>query len=144
MRNESMNQIKTLNPALIGIASQTAFMPTHSRPDDQVFTFAYTITISNAGDVPVQLLSRHWIITDANDEIQEVRGEGVVGEQPIIRPGRYFRYTSGATLATPVGYMRGEYTMILHDDDRVSDLSEQLAFDVEIPAFTLHTPTSLN
>lgn len=144
MCNENMNQIKTLNPALIGIATQTAFMPTHSRPDDQVFTFAYTITISNAGDVPVQLLSRHWIITDANDEEQEVRGEGVVGEQPIIRPGRYFRYTSGATLATPVGYMRGEYTMILHDDDRVSDLSEQLAFDVEIPAFTLHTPTSLN
>ncbi|MEE4278861.1 MAG: Co2+/Mg2+ efflux protein ApaG [Halieaceae bacterium] len=139
-----MSQIKTLNPALIGIATQTTFMPTHSRPEVDIYAFAYTITISNAGDLPVQLLSRHWVITDANDEVQEVRGEGVVGEQPIIRPGRYFRYTSGATLATPVGYMRGEYTMILHDDDRITDPTEQLAFDVEIPAFTLHTPTSLN
>ncbi len=139
-----MSQIKRLNPALIGIASQTTYLPTHSRPDDGHFTFAYTITISNAGDVSVQLLSRHWEITDANNEVQEVRGEGVVGEQPIIRPGRYFRYTSGATLATPVGFMRGAYTMILHDDDRSGDPGEQLAFEVEIPAFTLHTPTSLN
>ena len=139
-----MSQIKTLNPALIGISTQTAYLPTHSRPDDEVYAFAYTITISNAGDVPVQLLSRHWIITDANDDVQEVRGEGVVGEQPIIRPGRFFRYTSGATLPTPVGFMRGEYTMILHDDDRITDPAEQLAFDVEIPAFTLHTPNSLN
>jgi len=139
-----MNQIKTLNPALIGISTQTAYLPTHSRPDDDVYAFAYTVTISNAGDIPVQLLSRHWVITDANDEEQEVRGEGVVGEQPIIRPGRYFRYTSGASLATPVGYMRGEYTMILHDDDRSVDPSSHLAFEVAIPAFTLHTPNSLN
>ena len=139
-----MSQIKTINPALIGIATQATYMPTHSQPEDETFTFAYTITISNAGDAAVQLLSRHWVITDANGEVQEVRGEGVVGEQPVIRPGRFFRYTSGATLATPVGYMRGEYTMILHDDDRVADPSEQLAFEVEIPAFTLHTPTSLN
>ncbi len=139
-----MTQIKTLNPALIGIASQTTYLPTHSQPDDGQFTFAYTITISNAGDVSVQLLSRHWEITDAHGNVQEVRGEGVVGEQPIIRPGRYFRYTSGATLPTDVGYMSGEYTMILHDDDRIADPSEQLAFEVKIPAFTLHTPTSLN
>jgi ApaG protein len=139
-----MSQIKTINPALIGIATQTAYLPTHSQPEDGSFAFAYTITISNAGDVAVQLLSRHWVITDANGEEQEVRGKGVVGEQPVIRPGRFFRYTSGATLATPVGYMRGEYTMILHDDDRITDPSEQLAFEVEIPAFTLHTPTSLN
>lgn len=139
-----MSQIKTFNPALIGIATQTAYMPTHSRPDDDVYAFAYTITVSNAGDVSVQLLSRHWLITDAHGEVQEVRGRGVVGEQPVIRPGRYFRYTSGATLPTPVGYMRGAYTMILHDDDRASDPGEQLAFDVQIPAFTLHTPTSLN
>lgn len=139
-----MTQIKTLNPALIGIATQTTYLPTHSQPDDNQFTFAYTITISNAGDVSVQLLSRHWEIIDADGSTQEVRGEGVVGEQPVIRPGRFFRYTSGATLPTPVGYMRGEYTMILHDDDRVSDPGEQLAFEVEIPAFTLHTPTSLN
>ncbi len=139
-----MSQIKTLNPALIGIATQTTYLPTHSRPDEDHFTFAYTITISNAGDVSVQLLSRYWEITDADGNVQEVRGEGVVGEQPVIRPGRYFRYTSGASLPTPVGFMRGEYTMILHDDDRVADPSEQLAFEVDIPAFTLHTPTSLN
>lgn len=139
-----MSQIKTLNPALIGIATQTTYLPTHSRPEDSQYTFAYTITISNAGDVSVQLLARFWQITDADGDVQEVRGEGVVGEQPIIRPGRYFRYTSGATLSTPVGYMNGEYTMILHDDDRPADLGEQLAFEVNIPAFTLHTPTSLN
>ncbi|WOJ96942.1 Co2+/Mg2+ efflux protein ApaG [Congregibacter brevis] len=139
-----MSQIKTLNPALIGIATQTTYLPTHSRPEDDQYTFAYTITISNAGDVSVQLLSRFWQITDADGDVQEVRGEGVVGEQPIIRPGRYFRYTSGATLPTPVGYMNGEYTMILHDDDRPPDPRDQLAFEVSIPAFTLHTPTSLN
>jgi ApaG protein len=139
-----MSQIKTLNPALIGIATQTTYLPTHSRPEDGQYTFAYTITISNAGDVSVKLLSRYWQITDADGDVQEVRGEGVVGEQPIIRPGRYFRYTSGATLPTPVGYMRGEYTMILHDEDRAPDPREQLAFEVAIPAFTLHTPTSLN
>ena len=93
-----MSQIKTLNPALIGIATQTTYLPTHSRPEDNQYTFAYTITISNAGDVSVQLLSRFWQITDADGDVQEVRGEGVIGEQPIIRPGRYFRYTSGATL----------------------------------------------
>lgn len=139
-----MNQIKTLNPALIGIATESTYLPTHSRPTDSQYSFAYTITISNAGDASVQLLSRHWEITDADGQVQEVRGEGVVGEQPIIRPGRYFRYTSGATLPTPVGYMRGEYTLVMHDDDRVADPSEQLAFEVAIPAFTLHTPTSLN
>ena len=72
------------NPSLVGINVVTTYLPSHSRPDDSEYTFAYTITISNAGDVPVQLLSRHWIITDADNEVQEVRGEGVVGEQPII------------------------------------------------------------
>ena len=139
-----MSQIKTINPALIGIATQTTYLPTHSRPEDNQYTFAYTITISNAGDVSVQLLSRFWQITDADGDVQEVRGEGVVGEQPIIRPGRFFRYTSGATLPTPVGFMSGEYTMILFDEERATDPSEQLAFEVDIPAFTLHTPTSLN
>lgn len=139
-----MTQIKTPNPALIGISTQTTYLPTHSRPDEGQYTFAYTITISNAGDEPVQLLSRHWEIIDADGDCQEVRGEGVVGEQPIILPGRYFRYTSGATLATPVGYMRGEYTMILHDEDGITEPGEQTAFEVAIPAFTLHTPTSLN
>jgi ApaG protein len=138
-----MSEIKTVNPTLIGIATQTTYLPTHSRPDEKQYTFAYTITISNAGDCPVQLLSRQWEITDADGKVQEVRGEGVVGEQPIIHPGRFFRYTSGATLPTPVGFMRGIYTMIPHEDDRPPDARPQ-TFDVAIPAFTLHTPTSLN
>jgi len=131
------------NPALVGVQVVTTYLPNHSRPEDDQYTFAYTITVSNAGDVPIQLLSRHWIITDANDGVQEVRGEGVVGEQPVIEPDGAFRYTSGATLTTPVGCMEGSYTMIVAEEDEV-DLTEQPAFEVPIPAFTLHTPTALN
>jgi ApaG protein len=138
-----MRSPDTINPALIGIATQTTYLPTHSRPEDGQYTFAYTITISNAGDISVQLLARHWEITDADGEVQEVRGEGVVGEQPVIRPGRFFRYTSGATLPTPVGFMRGEYIMIPWDED-CPQADEASTFEVPIPAFTLHTPTSLN
>ncbi|MEM9396461.1 MAG: Co2+/Mg2+ efflux protein ApaG [Pseudomonadota bacterium] len=139
-----MVDLTAINPALIRVASQVTFLPRFSHPESNEYTFAYTITISNAGDVAVQLISRHWIITDGNEEVQDVRGEGVVGEQPIIRPGRFFRYSSGATLATPVGYMRGEYTMIPYSEDTGSENREPSSFDVEIPAFTLHTPTSLN
>ena len=131
------------NPALVGVQVVTTYLPNHSRPEDDQYTFAYTITVSNAGDVPIQLLSRHWIITDANDGVQEVRGEGVVGEQPVIEPDGAFRYTSGATLTTPVGCMEGSYTMMVVEEDEV-DLTEQPAFEVPIPAFTLHTPTALN
>lgn len=138
-----MSEIQTVNPTLIGIATQTTYLPTHSRPEEKQYTFAYTITISNAGDCAVQLLSRQWEITDADGKVQEVRGEGVVGEQPIILPGRFFRYTSGATLPTEVGFMRGIYTMIPHGADAAADTRAQ-TFDVAIPAFTLHTPTSLN
>jgi ApaG protein len=138
-----MSEIQTVNPTLIGISTQTTYLPTHSRPEESQYTFAYTITISNAGDCAVQLLSRQWEITDADGKVQEVRGEGVVGEQPIILPGRFFRYTSGATLPTEVGFMRGIYTMIPHADAGTADTPAQ-TFDVAIPAFTLHTPTSLN
>jgi ApaG protein len=131
------------NPALVGVQVVTTYLPNHSRPEDDQYTFAYTITVSNAGDVPIQLLSRHWIITDANDGVQEVRGDGVVGEQPVIEPDGAFRYTSGATLTTPVGCMEGSYTMIVAEEEEV-DLTEQPAFEVPIPAFTLHTPTALN
>ena len=131
------------NPSLVGVNVVSTYLPRHSNPDEGHFTFAYTITISNAGDLPVQLLSRHWIITDANDEVQEVRGEGVVGEQPVIAPGGSFRYTSGATLATAIGYMEGRYYMVVREpeDTPVEDLP---TFAVPIPAFTLHTPTALN
>ena len=131
------------NPKLVGVSVVTPYLPRHSTPDDGHYTFAYTITISNAGDLPVQLLSRHWVITDADNEVQEVRGEGVVGEQPIIQPGGSFRYTSGATLATPVGFMKGNYFMVVREPMEVPP-EELPNFEVPIPAFTLHTPTALN
>ncbi len=121
----------------------TTYLPGHSRPEQQQYAFAYTITISNDSDVPVQLLSRHWLITDADNAVQEVRGEGVVGEQPLIPPGKSFRYTSGATLATPVGCMEGSYTMV-RLDSRETSQSEDNRFEVPIPAFSLHTPTALH
>ena len=91
----------------------------------------------------MQLLSRRWVITDANDSVQEVRGEGVVGEQPVIAPGASFRYTSGATLATPLGFMQGSYTMVVREPVAI-DPEELPTFEVPIPAFSLHTPTALN
>ncbi|MEP4149548.1 MAG: Co2+/Mg2+ efflux protein ApaG [Halioglobus sp.] len=131
------------NPSLVGVNVVTTYLPSHSNPDDGHYTFAYTITISNAGDLPVQLLSRHWVITDADDEVQEVRGEGVVGEQPIIQPGASFRYTSGTNLATPVGFMKGSYFMVVREPMEVPP-EELPTFEVPIAPFTLHTPTALN
>ncbi|QFU74463.1 Co2+/Mg2+ efflux protein ApaG [Halioglobus maricola] len=129
--------------SLIGINVVTTYLPSHSSPTEGHYTYAYTITISNASDSPVQLLSRHWLITDANDEIQEVRGAGVVGEQPIIPPGESFRYTSGATLETAIGYMEGSYFMVVREPMNVPP-EDLPTFEVPIPAFTLHTPTALN
>lgn len=131
------------NPSLVGVSVVTTYLPNHSTPEENHYTYAYTITISNAGDAPVQLLSRHWLITDANEEVQEVRGEGVVGEQPIIPPGSSFRYTSGASLVTPIGYMEGSYFMVVREPMDISP-EDLPAFEVPIPAFTLHTPTALN
>ena len=125
----------------VGVKVGTTYLPAHSHPDQRQYAFAYTITISNDGDVPVQLLSRHWIITDANSAVQEVRGEGVVGEQPLIPPGKSFRYTSGTTLATPVGCMEGSYTMVPY---RAGQPLPDSRFEVPIPAFSLHTPTALH
>lgn len=133
----------TFNPDLVGVHVVTTYLPSHSNPDEGHYTFAYTITISNGGDLPVQLLSRHWLITDANDQVQEVRGEGVVGEQPIIQPGGAFRYTSGTTLETPVGYMKGSYYMVVREPMNIPP-GELPTFEVPIPAFSLHTPTALN
>ncbi|MEM1113711.1 MAG: Co2+/Mg2+ efflux protein ApaG [Pseudomonadota bacterium] len=124
----------------VEIEAVTTYLAGHSRPEDDQYTFAYTITISNHSDQNVQLLSRHWIITDAENHVQEVRGDGVVGEQPIIEPGAYFRYTSGATLNTPVGRMEGTYFMIAPDDQE----DDARNFEVAIPAFSLHTPTALH
>jgi ApaG protein len=131
------------DPSLVEIQVDTTFLPSHSTPDENQYTFAYTITIRNGADLPVQLLSRHWVITDANDEVQEVRGDGVVGEQPVIAPGSAFRYTSGATLATPLGFMRGSYFMVVRDPIDI-DPADLPTVEVPIPAFSLHTPTALN
>ncbi|MEZ5503606.1 MAG: Co2+/Mg2+ efflux protein ApaG [Halioglobus sp.] len=131
------------NTSLVGVSVVTAYLPHHSHPEEHHFTFAYTITISNGSDLPVQLLSRHWIITNADNEVQEVRGEGVVGEQPVIPPNGSFRYTSGATLTTPVGSMEGRYFMVVREPFDI-DPRELPVFEVPIRAFSLHTPTALN
>ena len=113
----------------------TRYIDDQSEPDSDRYVFAYTITISNEGDVAAKLISRHWIITDANGKVQEVSGDGVVGEQPHLQPGEEFRYSSGAVLETPVGAMQGLYRM--EADDGVN-------FDAPIAAFTLAVPGLLH
>ena len=134
---------KPFSPSLVEINVVTTYLPSHSSEEDDQYTFAYTITITNTSDLPVQLLSRHWIITDADNDVQEVRGEGVVGEQPVIQPQSSFRYTSGATLTTPVGCMEGSYFMVVREPKDI-DPSELPTFEVPIRVFSLHTPKALN
>jgi ApaG protein len=107
------------------------FMPDRSSPDNGYFFWAYTINLTNLGPETVQLKTRHWRITDAQGRLQEVRGEGVVGEQPVLKPGEKFEYTSGVPLPTSSGFMTGTYGM-------VSAAGEE--FDIEIPAFSLDVP----
>lgn len=104
-------------------------------PEKQRFVFAYTITIQNLGNIAARLLTRHWIITDANGKTQEVRGEGVVGEQPYLMPGEGFQYTSGTLLETSFGSMQGSYQMLADDGTR---------YDAMIPSFTLSVPYTLH
>jgi ApaG protein len=118
-------------PFRIHIHIETAYLEAQSEPEEQRYVFSYTITIRNEGTQSAQLVSRHWLITDSNGKTQEVRGNGVVGEQPHLRPGQSFRYSSGAIIATPVGTMQGSYQMR-------SD--EGLTFDAPIPAFRLAMP----
>lgn len=119
----------------IRVDVETNFVPDQSDPVQNRFVFAYTITIRNQGGSPAKLMMRHWIITDANGKVQEMRGEGVVGEQPHIKPGEGFRYSSGAVLETPVGSMQGAYQM-------VNDLGER--FDAPIAPFRLAVPGLLH
>jgi ApaG protein len=119
----------------IQVSARTAFIPEQSDLENSRYVFAYTITITNAGNIPAQLVSRHWIITDANNQVQEVRGLGVVGEQPLLRPNESFQYTSGTAIATPVGTMRGSYQMVAEDGAQ---------FDAPIPEFTLSMPRVLH
>jgi ApaG protein len=115
----------------IDVGVETAYVDDQSDPDADRYVFAYTITISNKGRSPAKLLNRHWLITDANGKTQEVRGEGVVGEQPYLRPGEMFRYTSGTVIETPVGTMEGEYEM--QADDGQSFLAPVDRFSLAIP-----------
>ena len=115
----------------ISVEVETSYVDEQSEPNEQRYVFSYTITIRNEGAVPARLLTRHWIITHGNGKVQEVRGDGVVGEQPHLKPGQGFRYSSGAVLETPVGAMQGSYEMIDDDGQR---------FDVPIRPFRLAMP----
>jgi ApaG protein len=119
----------------IQVSATPRFLADQSNPENDHYVFAYTISIRNAGAVAAQLVSRHWIITDADEEVQEVRGLGVVGNQPLLQPGEVFEYTSGCALPTPVGTMQGSYQMVAEDGTH---------FEAEIPEFTLAVPHTLH
>jgi ApaG protein len=123
------------NPHKIRVDVDTSYLAEQSNPAERRYVFSYTITIRNEGSVPARLVTRHWVITDSNGKVQEVRGEGVVGEQPYLKPGQGFRYSSGAVLETPVGAMQGSYQMLADDGEQ---------FDAPIAAFRLAMPGLLN
>ena len=125
---------ETPNPK-IRVEVETAYIEEQSDPKDKRFVFSYTITIRNEGHTPARLLTRHWIITDANGNVKETRGDGVVGEQPYLTPGQGFRYSSGAVIETPVGTMQGSYQMVDDDGKR---------FDAPIAPFRLAMPGVLH
>lgn len=114
---------------------RTQYLSEQSSPEQNQFVFSYTITIQNTGSIAAQLISRHWVITDAANQTQEVRGLGVVGHQPLLQPGQQFEYTSGTQVATPQGSMRGEYFCVAEDGHR---------FEVPIPEFVLAQPGALH
>lgn len=123
------------SPYTIDVQVQTRFVPDQSAPHENRYVFAYTIKLHNAGILPARLLTRHWVITDANGKVEEVYGEGVVGEQPWMRPGDDYEYTSGAVIETAVGTMQGSYQMMADDGTR---------FEALIPTFTLSIPRTLH
>lgn len=117
------------------VSVETTYVAEQSDPENERYAFAYTITIKNEGSVAAKLLTRHWIITDADGKTQEVQGEGVVGEQPYLQPGEGFKYTSGTMLDTPVGSMQGSYQMLADDGQE---------FECPIKPFTLSMPNKLH
>ena len=119
----------------IVVKVESEYLQEQSDSAENRYVFIYTITIENHGDLAAQLVSRHWIITDSNRRVQEVKGEGVVGEQPLLQPGTRFRYTSGTGLETPVGTMRGSYSMVAEDGTR---------FEAEIKEFLLSAPHTVH
>jgi len=119
----------------VTVVPKSTYVEDQSDPAKNQYVFAYTITLTNTGNVPVQLVSRHWVITDANSKVIEVKGLGVVGQQPQLKPGESFEYTSGTHLETAVGTMRGTYQMVAEDGKE---------FDAPIPPFTLSVPRVLH
>ena len=117
------------------VSSETLYIAEQSSPEDSRYVFAYTMTIKNTGMLAARLLRRHWIITDANGKIQEVKGDGVIGEQPHILPGESHQYSSASVLETPVGCMQGSYEMIADDG---------VEFEADIPVFNLSLPNALH
>ena len=132
MSNLSMRERSTYD---IKITIETNYIPEQSLPEQSRYVFAYTITIANIGTAPARLLRRHWIITDANNKVQEVHGDGVVGQQPHLLPGEIYQYTSGAILETPIGCMQGNYDMLADDG---------VEFAATIPLFSLTMPRALH
>ena len=124
-----------MNRYEISVTVKTRYIEEQSDPNDARYVFAYTITIANTGTIAAQLISRHWIITDAGAHVQEVKGLGVVGHQPLLSPGESFEYTSGTGLATPTGSMRGSYFIVAEDGTR---------FEATIPEFALAVPRALH
>ena len=119
----------------IQVSVESQYIEKESDPDQGRYVFAYTVTIVNQGSVPAKLLARHWIISDSDGRTQEVRGEGVIGEQPYLQPGEGFRYTSGTILDTPVGVMQGSYQMLADDGEH---------FDAPVSPFRLANPRLLH
>src|SRR5450759_2986470 len=119
----------------VSVSTATKYLADQSDETQSRFVFSYTVTLRHSGTIPAQLISRHWIITEARNQVQEVRGLGVVGAQPLLKPGENFEYTSGTALATPVGTMRGSYQMVAEDGTQ---------FDAAIPEFTLSVPRVLH
>lgn len=119
----------------IQVVAQVKYIEEQSDEADSRYVFSYTITLTNNGESAAQLLGRHWVITDSNNQVQEVRGQGVVGEQPVIKPGQSYGYTSGTVISTPVGTMSGSYQMVAEDGTK---------FDAPIPQFVLSVPRVLH
>lgn len=127
--------METTREPHIDITAKVDYLPEQSNEANNRYVFAYTITITNSGDTSVKLVSRHWVITDANSYVQEVRGQGVVGEQPVLKPKQSFEYSSGTVLATQVGTMHGSYQMVTENG---------VEFDAPIPQFVLSVPRVLH
>jgi ApaG protein len=136
--DEGVNSISSSEATTrnVRVSVQAKYDPSRSNPQQSQWFFLYTVKISNEGQDTVQLISRHWIITDGMEHVEEVRGPGVVGNQPVLKPGQSFEYTSGCPLTTPFGLMHGTYQMVNQGDEK---------FDIEIAPFTLTEPyTTVN